>query len=100
MAFCFAIINSAAAITLKIINDARAEFFGKHILKFTILEGDLKMTFNLHYVKVLSIAFCSRFWISNDFLSRNGKRKPVIFFGTIQILGHFINTLCKYIFMQ
>ena len=79
MAFCFAIINSAAAITLKIINDARAEFFGKHILKFTILEGDLKMTFNLHYVKVLSIAFCSRFWISNDFLSRNGKRKPVTF---------------------
>ena len=95
MAFCFAIINSAAAITLKIINDARAEFFGKHILKFTILEGDLKMTFNLHYVKVLSIAFCSRFWISNDFLSRIN-----YFFGTIQILGHFINTLCKYIFMQ
>ena len=27
MAFCFAVINSVAAITLKTINDARAEFF-------------------------------------------------------------------------
>ena len=32
MVFCFAIINSVVAITLKTINNARAEFFGKHIL--------------------------------------------------------------------
>ena len=58
------------------------------------------MTFNLQYGKVLSIAFCSRFLISNDFLPRNGKTQTNSFFGTIQILGRFINTLCKYIFMQ
>ena len=31
------------------------------------------MTFNLQYGKVLSIAFCSRVFISNDFLLRNWK---------------------------
>ena len=73
MAFCLAIINSVAAITLKTMNDARAEFFGKHILKMKMVrisEGDLKMTFNLQHGKVLSIAFCSRFLISNGFLPR------------------------------
>ena len=39
MAFCFAIINSMAAITLKTINDARAEFFGKHILKMKMVDN-------------------------------------------------------------
>ena len=39
MALCFAIINSAAVITLKIINDARAEFFGKHILTMKIVDN-------------------------------------------------------------
>ena len=41
MAFCFAIINSVAAITLKTINDARAEFFGKHIIKMKMF-GNFK----------------------------------------------------------
>ena len=58
------------------------------------------MTFNLQYGKVLSIAFCSHFLISIDFLPRNGKTQTNSFFGTIQILGFFINTLCRYIFMQ
>ena len=58
------------------------------------------MTFNLQYGKVLSIAFCSRFLIYNDFLPRNGKTQINSFFGTIQKLGRFISTLCKYIFMQ
>ena len=50
------------------------------------------MTFNLQYGKVLSIAFCSHFLISIDFLPRNGKTQTNSFFGTIHILGHFINT--------
>ena len=58
------------------------------------------MTFNFQYGKVLSIAFCSRFLISNDFLPRNGKTQTNYFFDTIQILGCFTNTLCKYIFKQ
>ena len=37
MAICFAIINSVAAIALKTINDARAEFFWKHILKIKMV---------------------------------------------------------------
>ena len=37
MVFCFAIINSFAAIKLKTINDARAEFFGEHILKMKMV---------------------------------------------------------------
>ena len=41
--------------------------------RLTILDGDLKMTFNWQYGKVLSIASCSRFLISNDFLLRNGE---------------------------
>ena len=32
------------------------------------LDGDLKMTFNSQYGKVLSITFYKRFFISNDFL--------------------------------
>ena len=70
-------------------------FLGRTSFKrkwLTILEGDRKMTFNLQYGKVLSIVFCSRFLISNDFLPRNGKTQTNSFFGTIQILGHFINT--------
>ena len=31
--FCFAVINSVAAITLKTINDFRVEFFRKHTVK-------------------------------------------------------------------
>ena len=53
------------------------------------------MTFNLQYGKVLSKAFCSRFLISIDFLPRNGKTQTNSFFGVIQILERFINTLCK-----
>ena len=37
--FVFAIINSIAAITLKTTNDARAEFFGKHVLKMKIVDN-------------------------------------------------------------
>ena len=39
MVFCFAIINSVATITLEIINNARAEFFGKHILKMKMVDN-------------------------------------------------------------
>ena len=39
MTFCFAIINSVAAITHKTVNDARAEFFGKHILKIKMVDN-------------------------------------------------------------
>ena len=39
MAFCFAIINSVAAITLKNKNDVRAEFFGKHIFKMKMVDN-------------------------------------------------------------
>ena len=39
MTFCFVIINSVAAITLKTINGARAEFFGKHILKMKMVDS-------------------------------------------------------------
>ena len=33
MAFCFAVINNVAAITLKAISDARADFLGSISLK-------------------------------------------------------------------
>ena len=69
MVVCFAVINSDETITLKTINDDKAEFFRKHILK----------------MKTLSIAFCSPFLISNDFLPRNGKTQTNSFFGTTQI---------------
>ena len=39
MVFCFAIINSFATITLKTINDARAEFFRKHIFKVKMVDN-------------------------------------------------------------
>ena len=39
MAFCFAIINSVAAITLITIDDSRAEFFGKQILKMKMVDN-------------------------------------------------------------
>ena len=55
------------------------------------------MTFNLQYGKVISIIFCSRFLISNDFLLRNGKTQTNSFFCTTQIFGCLINTLSKYI---
>ena len=58
VAFCFAVINSVAAITLKTINDARAELLDSTSLKrkfLTILDGDLKTIFNLQHGKVFSI---------------------------------------------
>ena len=58
------------------------------------------MTFNLQYGKVLSIAFCGRFLISNYFFPRYGKTQTKSFFDTIQIFGCLINTLSKHIFMQ
>ena len=61
----------------------------------TILDGDLKMTFNLQCGKVLSIASSSPFLIFNDFLPRNGKTQTNSFFGTMQIFGCLINTLPK-----
>ena len=39
MAFCFAVINSFAAITLKTINEARAEFFRNHIFKMKMIDN-------------------------------------------------------------
>ena len=63
-------------------------------------DGDLKMTFNLKHGKDFSIAFCSRFLISNDFLSKNGKTQANSVFDTTQIFGCLINASSKYIFMQ
>ena len=39
MAFCFAAINNAAPITLKTVNDARAEFFVKHIFRMKMVDN-------------------------------------------------------------
>ena len=39
VAFCFAVINSVAAITLKTMNNARAEFFKKHISKMKMVDS-------------------------------------------------------------
>ena len=81
MVFCFAVINSVAAITLKTIMPEQS-FLGGTSLKWpwlTILDGDLKMAYNLQYGKVLSNGFCSRFLISNDFLPRNGKTQLIPF---------------------
>ena len=39
MAFCFAVIINVATITLKTINDARAEFFRKHIFKMKMVDN-------------------------------------------------------------
>ena len=36
--FCFALINSAAAIRIKTINNARAEFFRKPIFKMKMVD--------------------------------------------------------------
>ena len=66
----------------------------------TILDGHLKTTFNLQYGKVLSIALCSLFLISNEFFPRKEKTQINSFFGTIQIFRCLINTLSKYVFMQ
>ena len=58
-------------------------FLGSILLKWkclAILKGDLKMTFNLQYGQVLSIAFCSRFLISDDVLPRHGKTQINSFF--------------------
>ena len=49
---------------------------------------------------MVSIAFCSRFLISNDFLPRNGKTQANSLFDIMQIFGCLINTLSKYIFLQ
>ena len=102
---CFAVINNVPASILKTINGARTEFSRKHIGKMEVvvrLDGDLKITFNLQYGKVLSIVFCFCFLISNNVLTRNWKKETFrnFFFGTIQIFWCLINTLSKYIFMQ
>ena len=73
-------------------------FLGSTSLKWkrlTILDGDLKLTFNLQYGNVLSIAFYSHVLISNDFLPRNGKKQTNSFFGTTQTFGCLLNTLSK-----
>ena len=45
----------------------------------TYLGGDLKITFNLQYGKVLSIVFYRRFFISKDFLPRKEKTQANTF---------------------
>ena len=87
MTFCYAVADSVAAIRLKTISDAKADFFTRHIFKMKIV-GDFRWWFendngDLQYGKVLSITFCSRFLISNDFLPRNGKTQTNSFFGRI-----------------
>ena len=65
-------------------------FLGSTSLKWkwlTILDEDLKMTFNLQYGKVISITFCSGFLISNNFLVRNGKTQTNSSFAALQIFG-------------
>ena len=47
--FCFAIINSVAAITLKTINIASVEFLRKYIFKMKMVDNfrwRVEMTFN------------------------------------------------------
>ena len=39
MAFCFAVINSVAALILKAINDDRAKFFRGHIFKMKMIDN-------------------------------------------------------------
>ena len=67
---------------------------------FTILDGDLKIILVCN--TLCSIEFWKHFWISNDFLPRNGEIQISSFFCTMQrqILRCLINTLSKYIFMQ
>ena len=88
MKFCFTVVNSAA---LKTINNARV-FFRKGVFKMkmvlTIFDRDLRITFNLQYGKVLSVAFSSRFLISNDFLQRN-RKILILFFRLFALFGRF-----------
>ena len=75
-------------------------FLGGTFLKwkwFTILDGDFEIIFNLRYGKVLLMAFCSHFLISNDFLPRIGKTQTNFFFGTTLRFGCSINTFSKYL---
>ena len=61
------------------------------------------MTLNLQYGKVLPVAFCSRFLISNDatdVLPRNEKVQTNSFFVSMQTFGCLIDTLLKHIFME
>ena len=56
MTFCFARTNSNAAVTLKTINNARAEFLGSTSLKRNRLitfAADLQMFFDLKYLSAL-----------------------------------------------
>ena len=39
MAFCFAVISSVGAITLRTINDARTEFFREHVFKMKMVDN-------------------------------------------------------------
>ena len=39
VAFCFAVINSVAAITLKTINNAKANFFRKYVFKMKMFDN-------------------------------------------------------------
>ena len=57
-------------------------FLGSGSLKvkwFTILDGDLKMAFNLLYGKVLSIELCRRFLFLMAFYGGMGKNKLIPF---------------------
>ena len=50
--YCFAVTNGIVAITLKTINDARAEFFRKHIFKMK-MAGNFKRRFKNDYGEVI-----------------------------------------------
>ena len=58
MAFCFAVINSVAAITLKAINDARGEFLRDHIFSISyrryVDDAFLLFSSELHVTKFLN----------------------------------------------
>ena len=50
--FCFAVTNGIVTITLKTINDARAEFFRKHIFKMKMADN-FKCRFENDYQQVI-----------------------------------------------
>ena len=50
--FCFAVTNSIVAITLKTVNDARAEFFRKHIFRMK-MPDNFKCRFENDYEQVI-----------------------------------------------
>ena len=96
-------VNSIAAIAFKIINNTRAEFFGKHIFK-TILIDNFSWRFerfgDYNMVMFFQLNLVDAFCFLNDFLAINGKTQASSFLGAVQINWHLVNILSKYVFMH